>query len=171
MLEWTLAGNIMGPPGPPGLVSTAGFVYGEIPAGAINGTNKLYTVDNSFLANTLEVYLNGLRQRRVDDYNEISDTEFEFVLAPRVGDTVSVDYSLPPEGIVAVYGEIPAGAINGLNRDFSTAYIYVPTLLGVFLSGLRLRRTDDYLETGAQTFQLVTAPEVGDSICVDYMQG
>jgi len=173
-MSWELAGNIMGPQGPPGppggiIVEGTTVVFGEIPAGVLDGSNRVFTTANPFGADSLSVFLNGLHQRRVDDYIELDDTSFQFVVAPRASDSVSVDY-VQSSSFSAIYGEIPTGAINGSNKNFGTAYIYRPTLLAVFLSGLRLRRPDDYSETGTQTFQLVAAPLVGDTLSVDYFQ-
>jgi len=43
-------------------------------------------------------------------------------------------------------------------------------LLGVYLNGLRQRRSADYNETGTTTFQFLAAPLPGDSISIDYIQ-
>src|SRR5262252_1620814 len=174
-MSWEQVGNIagpQGPPGPPGGTVVAGtqYIMGEAPTGALNGINKIFTAANAFAPNSLEVFLNGLRQRRVDDYTEISSTQFQFVAVPRATDTISIDYILPAPVNVPVIGEIPTGLINGTNKIFGTAYIYEPNLLAVFQCGLRLRRTDDYSESGAQQFSLVAAPLVGDTLSVDYFQ-
>jgi len=170
-MSWAKVGNITGPPGPPGgtVVQGTQYIMGETPTGTLNGINKVFAAANAFAPNSLEVFLNGLRQRRVDDYTETSSTQFTFVTAPKATDTISIDYILPA-ATLPVVGEIPTGALNGTNKIFTTAYIYKPTLLAVFLSGLRLRHPDDYTETGSQTFQLVTAPLSSDSLCVDYFQ-
>jgi hypothetical protein len=75
-----------------------------------------------------------------------------------------------PGALIMTWGEIPTGAINGVNRTYSSVYPYRPNLLAVFLNGLHLRRTDDYLETGSQSFQFVNAPLSGDSLSIDYIQ-
>jgi hypothetical protein len=165
---WQRVGNIMGPPGASGGAG-ANFVYGEDLTHQIDGASKLFTVSASFIANSLEVYLNGLRQRRVDDYTEVGTTQFQMVTAPRIADTISVDYSQPPP-VRAVFGETPAGAINGTNKTFITATPYLPLQLAVFLDGLRLRRADDYIESDSRTFQLIYPPQAGDSLTIDYMQ-
>lgn len=69
-----------------------------------------------------------------------------------------------------VWGETPAGIINGTNLTFTSASPFSPGLLGVYLNGLRQRRPDDYAETGSQTFQFVSAPLPGDSLSIDYIQ-
>jgi hypothetical protein len=68
------------------------FIWGEVPTGAINGTNKNFTTLNTYAAGQLAVYLNGVRQRRPDDYTETSSSAFQLVSAPLSGDIVSVDY-------------------------------------------------------------------------------
>jgi hypothetical protein len=73
-------------------------------------------------------------------------------------------------GTIQVWGETPTGAINGVNLTYTSANPYSPGLLAVFLNGLRLRRSADYNETGAQSFAFLTAPLVGDSLSIDYMQ-
>jgi hypothetical protein len=68
------------------------FIWGEIPTGAINGTNKNFTTINTYAAGQLAVYLNGVRQRRPDDYSETSSSAFQLVSAPLSGDLLSIDY-------------------------------------------------------------------------------
>ena len=145
------------------------YVYGETPSGALDGSNTTYTAANVFQANSLEVYLNGLRQRRVADYNEISTTQFQFLSPPRSTDSISIDYAMVLTG-AEIYGETPSGALNGTNTTFTTAYVYQPNFLAVFLCGMRLRKPDDYTETSSTTFQLTSAPLSTDSICVDYIK-
>jgi len=74
-----------------------------------------------------------------------------------------------PSGSIT-WGEIPSGAIDGINRIFTTAYSYAAGKLGVYLNGIRQRRPNDYSETGSQTFQFLNAPLTGDSLSVDYTQ-
>jgi hypothetical protein len=71
------------------------MIWGETPSGAIDGTNTAFTTANSYRANLLAVYLNGLRQRRVADYNETGSQSFQFVNPPLSGDSLSIDYTQP----------------------------------------------------------------------------
>lgn len=68
-------------------------VIGEVPAGAINGINATFTTALPFRANTERLYLNGVRQKRVDDYTVSPPTTVVFVLPPRTNDHVLVDYA------------------------------------------------------------------------------
>lgn len=64
----------------------------EIPTGAVNGVNALFTVSEAYLTTSLKVYLNGIRQTKPTDYTETSATTFTFVTPPTTGDLVRVDY-------------------------------------------------------------------------------
>jgi hypothetical protein len=68
------------------------FIWGETPTGSINGTNKNFTTAFSYAAGQLAVYLNGVRQRRPNDYTETSSSAFQLINAPLTGDILSVDY-------------------------------------------------------------------------------
>jgi hypothetical protein len=69
-----------------------------------------------------------------------------------------------------IWGETPSGNTNGLNRTFTSAYPYNSNFLGVFLNGVRQRLTNDYTQTGAQSFQFLNAPSPGDTVSIDYAQ-
>jgi hypothetical protein len=69
-----------------------------------------------------------------------------------------------------IYGEVPAGTVDGANKNFTTANTYRPNLLSVFLNGVRQRRTNDYTETSNNSFSFVNAPASGDILSVDYME-
>jgi hypothetical protein len=68
------------------------LIYGEVPAGTLNGINKVFTTASAYRANLLSVFLNGVRQRRTNDYTETTNNSFTFVVAPVSGDILSVDY-------------------------------------------------------------------------------
>ena len=69
-----------------------GMIWGETPGGVINGSNKTFTSAYSYLSNQCAVFLNGVRQRRVNDYTETGSNSFSFVVAPLSGDILSIDY-------------------------------------------------------------------------------
>lgn len=66
-------------------------VLGEVPTGAVNGTNKNFTTANDFI--TLAVYINGLRQRVGIDYSVTGVNSFSTSDAMLVGDGIQVDYT------------------------------------------------------------------------------
>ena len=67
-------------------------VYGEIPTGPINGLNGSFVTTVPFRSGTERLYLNGVRQKRTDDYVAIPPVTLVFVLPPRLNDHVLVDY-------------------------------------------------------------------------------
>jgi phage baseplate assembly protein W len=85
-------------PVPPTLITGGGGgtavsqVFGEMPNGLINGSNRDYTSVYLYRPNQLAVFLNGIRQHRPDDYSETGGQSFSFVNAPLVGDSISIDY-------------------------------------------------------------------------------
>ena len=77
-----------GEPGPPGEGVQA---FGETPAGAINGTNVVFTTADPFRPDTTAVYLNGLRE---DHYSETGVNQITFEDPPTPGDKIRIDYIL-----------------------------------------------------------------------------
>ena len=65
--------------------------YGLI--GTVNGVNKLFATSHAFINLTPQVYLNGVRQYRGEDYTEQGDNQIFFTTAPFTGDKIIVDYS------------------------------------------------------------------------------
>jgi len=64
-------------------------------------------------------------------------------------------------------GEVPAGAVNGVNKNFSTASDFNDLI--VYLNGVRQKSGgEDYTVTGAKTFQFTLAPLTGDVILCAY---
>lgn len=64
----------------------------EVPTGAINGVNTVFTTAATYQPGKLAVYRNGVRQAHPGDYSETTSTTFTFVTAPSTGDTLLVDY-------------------------------------------------------------------------------
>lgn len=74
-------------------VQHADFVVRETPSGAINGSNTAFTLANTPLAGSEEVYLNGLQQEpgAGNDYT-ISGAAITYLTAPIAGDKIRVSY-------------------------------------------------------------------------------
>ena len=69
------------------------IITGEVPTGAINSINTVYTLANTPIAGTVRVYLNGLRQfEGVGNDYTISGTTITFNKAPRTNSVLLVDY-------------------------------------------------------------------------------
>lgn len=80
-----------GPPGPPGPGGIADLVLGEVPVGAVDGSNTDYTTAADF--DFLWVYLGGLRQSVGVDYTITGSNSFSFLSPPWAGAVLVVDYA------------------------------------------------------------------------------
>jgi hypothetical protein len=67
-----------------------------------------------------------------------------------------------------VYNEIPAGAIDGHNRTYTTAHPFVLTTTRLSLRGLRQEYNVSYTEVGNNQVRFDEAPLTGDGIYIDY---
>jgi len=70
------------------------FEYGEVPSGAVDGSNAVFTTTLGYVATSLAVYRDGQRMKRVDDYAETTPASgiFTFVTPPAIGSVIYVDY-------------------------------------------------------------------------------
>lgn len=68
------------------------LVMGEVPTGDIDGNNKIFTVSEDVFGNAIDVFLNGLLQKRTDDYTFTSPNTITFTVAPPNGSNLVVDY-------------------------------------------------------------------------------
>ena len=76
-------------------LTTANFVFNEVPTGTINGTNAIFTLANTPVAGTVTVYKNGLRQipGAGSDYTISTNTiTYEAGNIPQTGDVHVADY-------------------------------------------------------------------------------
>lgn len=72
--------------------TTGQQVIGEVPSGAVNGSNATFTTEFSFQPESLRVYVNGIRQVIPDDYQSIGQFTIILAASPTVGENVQVDY-------------------------------------------------------------------------------
>ena len=112
---------------------------------------------------TLRVYLNGVRQHP-NSYSVVDKTVV-FNEAPWPGDLVKVFYEIykPSEDIG---GEVPAGAFDGSNQDFTLAETPDPASVNVYLNGI-LQASSAYVING-NVVTLTEAPYPDDYIIIDY---
>lgn len=93
----TFVVETLGPPGPPGPQGPTGppgigGIFGEVPIGALDGSNLVFSTSNTFGPDKLNVYLNGLKQRPAIDFNVIAPNQFSLTSAPLAGDSLLTDY-------------------------------------------------------------------------------
>lgn len=70
------------------------FHSDETVTGSVDGSNTSFTTSSPYLAGTLEVFINGLRQARTTHVSETTPASGVFTLdtAPQTGDIVRVNY-------------------------------------------------------------------------------
>lgn len=92
------------------------FVLNETPSGSINSSNAVFTAATDYVGGSLEVYLNGLKQRLTTDYAETSPAAgtFTFTTAPVTGDSVVIDYQAE-----ASSSSLNADTVDGIHASAS----------------------------------------------------
>lgn len=61
--------------------------------GLLNGVNSVFMTTYDFVPETLMVFVNGIKQRQLVDYNTSGTRTVEFFVSPEVGDLISSRYS------------------------------------------------------------------------------
>lgn len=84
--------GLQGTPGPPG--SSGGASIDETPVGLINGVNATFTTAFDFSPDSVHVFLNGIAQRKPEDFNTTGNDTILFAVSPLTGESVRVNYFL-----------------------------------------------------------------------------
>lgn len=84
-----LSEGIQGPAGTPG---DGVMVFGEVPAGLVNGSNAIFATAFDFVPESVDLSVNGLRQKKIDDFNTSGTTQINTTVSPEVGDKILVNY-------------------------------------------------------------------------------
>lgn len=64
--------------------------------------------------------------------------------------------------------ETPAGAVDGVNATFTTAFDFVPESVQVFLNGIAQAKPLDYNTSGNDTILFAVSPLTGETVRVNY---
>lgn len=67
-------------------------VVNETPSGLINGSNATFTTAFNFDPGTEEVYLNGLKLVKLEDYNTTGTNQIDLYVSPGAGEHLIVNY-------------------------------------------------------------------------------
>jgi hypothetical protein len=78
------------------ILALSNVLINEIPIGAIDDVNKVFTVLNSYQLGSTILARNGVTQREGIDYIESADKEITFIFPPQTGDLLFVQYKLLP---------------------------------------------------------------------------
>lgn len=68
------------------------LVFNEIPTGAVNGSNVTFTSLNSFLIETLEVFVNGVKQTKILDYITSGNSTITLLFSLDTGESIHINY-------------------------------------------------------------------------------
>lgn len=146
-----------------------------VPAGAIDGTNRVFTLPSVPSPRaSLSLWKNAIRLRRGPnaDYALLGAT-ITMVQAqtPASGDKLIAHYATSTASThTHVENEIPTGVIDGVNATFTLASAPdPPESLELFLHGRRMYAGEDYTLAGATiTFMAGSIPIVGTNLRADY---
>ncbi len=67
-------------------------VINETPSGAVDGSNATFSVSLDFVPESVEVILNGLSLRPIDDFVTSGVRSVHLVSSPVTGDTITINY-------------------------------------------------------------------------------
>lgn len=68
------------------------FVFGEVPSGAINGSNATFTSAFAFIPETVQLINNGLQLKKVDEFNTSGSNTITMITSPTTGEIVLINY-------------------------------------------------------------------------------
>jgi hypothetical protein len=74
--------------------SSGTFVIGENPNGVINGSNAIFTTDNNFVPESVQLFVNGVSQTNGVDYFTTGTTTLNLNISPVINDILRVNYKL-----------------------------------------------------------------------------
>ena len=67
-------------------------VKNETPIGLINGANASFTSQFNFIPESVEVFLNGLIQQKVIEFQTIGDNQINLNITPNLGELILINY-------------------------------------------------------------------------------
>lgn len=75
-------------------IGTNSIITDETPTGSVNGSNTAFATARPYIASSLEIYINGLKQVRGTDYTETTPGSGSFTMttAPLTGDLIRTNY-------------------------------------------------------------------------------
>lgn len=68
-------------------------VFNEVPFGDVNGANAIFTSQFNFIPETLSVFLNGMLQKIISDYNTSLNNTINLVNSPESTEHILINYT------------------------------------------------------------------------------
>lgn len=99
-------------------------ILDETPAGTVNSSNTTFTTARAYIAGSLQVYINGVKQKRVTHFTETTPASGIFTMgdAPLTGDDIMVNYHY----VQSVYGN--ADTVDGYHASATPKANTIPVL-------------------------------------------
>jgi hypothetical protein len=151
-------------------------VENEIPGGAANGVNALFSLAHApDPTSSLDFYVNGVLMTVGVDFTLAGAlVTFQAASIPPPGATLLADYrytssSTPFTLVRLVDDETPAGTLDGVNAAFALAHTPVSGSLKLYVNGVRQTPGTHHTVSGSTiTFEAGYIPESGDVLNADY---
>ncbi len=148
-------------------------INGEVIAGIVDGTNRIFNLAFQPRTDSIEIYINGLHLIQDINYS-VSGTTITFLTgqAPAVNSLIIADYqpSNAPEQFV--FSNVPTPPVDGVT---TTYYFQIPDILGlphVFKNGLLQQEGLFYdytvVNQNGILFNPWALPQVGDNLLVTF---
>jgi hypothetical protein len=67
-------------------------IKNEIPNGVINNSNTIFISQNNFIPESVEVFLNGLIQQKIIEFQTIGNNNITLTTSPTIGEIVLINY-------------------------------------------------------------------------------
>jgi len=99
------------------IVGSNSIITDETPTGLVNSANTVFTTSQPYVGSSLQVFINGIKQKRVTHYTETSPGTGSFTMsdAPLTGDDIMVSYQF------ATGATANADTVDGINANSSPA--------------------------------------------------
>ncbi len=68
-------------------------VFGEVPSGTMNGSNATFTSEFDFVPETVQLYVNGLLQKKIADYNTTGVQTIILTSSPSSVENILLNYT------------------------------------------------------------------------------
>jgi hypothetical protein len=68
------------------------FIENEVPSGLVNGSNATFTSQYNFVPESVEVFINGLKQKPIIHYTTSGTTTIILSDSPQTGDQILINY-------------------------------------------------------------------------------
>lgn len=72
--------------------TTTNMVVGETPSGLVNGSNTAFVTAFSFIPESVEIFMSGVRLSIIADYQTSGTTNISLISAPLTGELIRVNY-------------------------------------------------------------------------------